>query len=77
MARANSAVSRGESIRAFRILPGEFSQESGLMTPSLKLRRAAIVRAYAAEIDALYARGEREPQPSRAERLGSPLLERG
>ncbi|MEU4844310.1 AMP-dependent synthetase/ligase [Streptomyces gilvosporeus] len=68
VARANSAVSRGESIRAFRILPGEFSQESGLMTPSLKLRRAAIVRAYAAEIDALYARGEREPQLSRAER---------
>ncbi|MFJ9420108.1 AMP-dependent synthetase/ligase [Streptomyces sp. NPDC101227] len=68
VARANSAVSRGESIRAFRILPGEFSQEDGLMTPSLKLRRAAIVRAYAAEIDAMYAQGERELRETRAER---------
>ncbi|MGD3110400.1 AMP-dependent synthetase/ligase [Streptomyces sp. YGL11-2] len=55
VARANAAVSRAESIRAFRVLPGEFSQEAGLLTPSLKLRRAAIVKAYASEIDALYA----------------------
>ncbi|TJZ55994.1 long-chain fatty acid--CoA ligase [Streptomyces piniterrae] len=68
VARANSSVSRAESIRAFRILPGEFSQEAGLMTPSLKLRRAAIVRAYAAEIDAMYAQGERDIRESRAER---------
>ncbi|AJT66873.1 AMP-dependent synthetase/ligase [Streptomyces chattanoogensis] len=68
VARANSSVSHGESIRAFRILPGEFSQESGLMTPSLKPRRAAIVRAYAAEIDALYAQGEHDLRESRAER---------
>ncbi|MFE2264041.1 AMP-dependent synthetase/ligase [Streptomyces griseosporeus] len=52
---ANSAVSRAESIRAFRILPGEFSPADGLLTPSLKLRRGAIARAYAAEIDELYA----------------------
>ncbi|MFG2137154.1 AMP-dependent synthetase/ligase [Streptomyces sp. NPDC048650] len=68
VARANSAVSRGESIRAFRILPSEFSQESGLMTPSLKLRRAAIVRACAAEIDDMYAQGARDLRESRAER---------
>ncbi|MFE2428947.1 AMP-dependent synthetase/ligase [Streptomyces sp. NPDC059373] len=52
---ANTAVSRAESIRAFRILPSEFTVADGLMTPSLKLRRRAIVRAYAAEIDELYA----------------------
>ncbi len=68
VARANASVSRAESIRAFRVLPDEFSQESGLMTPSMKLRRAAIVRAYAAEIDALYARGEREAPDTRSER---------
>ncbi|MBZ4017203.1 AMP-dependent synthetase/ligase [Streptomyces purpurogeneiscleroticus] len=55
VAVANASVSRAESIRAFRILPGEFSVADGLLTPSLKLRRAAIERAYAAEIDALYA----------------------
>ncbi|MFJ9471881.1 AMP-dependent synthetase/ligase [Streptomyces caniferus] len=68
VARANSSVSRAESIRAFRVLPGEFSQESGLMTPSLKLRRAAIVRTYAADIDALYAEGKREEPGSRRDR---------
>ncbi|UZJ31226.1 AMP-dependent synthetase/ligase [Streptomyces endophytica] len=68
VARANASVSRAESIRAFRILPGEFSQQSGLVTPSMKLRRAAIVRAYAAEIDALYKQGERQEPETRKER---------
>ncbi|MGX4687680.1 AMP-dependent synthetase/ligase [Streptomyces sp. JNUCC 63] len=52
---ANSAVSRAESIRRFRVLPTEFSMADGLMTPSLKLRRGAIVKAYAAKIEELYA----------------------
>lgn len=68
VAQANASVSRAESIRAFRVLPGEFSQEAGLVTPSLKLRRAAIVRRYAAEIDALYAQGRREEPETRQER---------
>jgi long-chain acyl-CoA synthetase len=55
---ANTAVSRAESIRDFRILPAEFTVADGLLTPSLKIRRRAIVRAYAAEIDALYAAGQ-------------------
>ncbi|MDK1474017.1 AMP-dependent synthetase/ligase [Streptomyces sp. 549] len=54
VAMANSAVSRAESIRAFRILPSEFSMEEGLMTPSMKLRRGAIVQAFAADIEDLY-----------------------
>ena len=56
VAAANSTVSRAESIRAFRILPEEFSMKDGLVTPSLKLRRGAITRMYAAEIEELYAR---------------------
>lgn len=54
--RANTRVSRAESIRAFRILPQEFSLAEGLMTPSLKLRRTAIVQTYASDIEALYGR---------------------
>jgi long-chain acyl-CoA synthetase len=54
VAAANTAVSRAESIRAFRILPTEFSAADGLLTPSLKLRRSAIVKAYAGEIAAMY-----------------------
>ncbi|MFF8918761.1 AMP-dependent synthetase/ligase [Streptomyces sp. NPDC015032] len=51
---ANTAVSQAESIRTFRILAHPFSEEHGLLTPSLKLKRKAIETAYAKEVDALY-----------------------
>lgn len=51
---ANTAVSQAESIRTFRILAHPFSEDHGLLTPSLKLKRRAIETAYAAEVDALY-----------------------
>ncbi|MFF3020103.1 AMP-dependent synthetase/ligase [Streptomyces sp. NPDC057939] len=56
---ANQTVSRAESIRRFAVLTGDFTEERGHLTPSLKLRRGAVARDYAAEIDALY-RGARE-----------------
>ncbi len=51
---ANTAVSQAESIRTFRILAHRFTEERGLLTPSLKLKRKAIESAYAVEVDALY-----------------------
>ncbi|MFE9834867.1 AMP-dependent synthetase/ligase [Streptomyces sp. NPDC005551] len=51
---ANEAVSRAESIRAFRLITGEFTEDNGLLTPSLKVRRHAAVAAYAGEIEELY-----------------------
>ncbi|MFJ4770117.1 AMP-dependent synthetase/ligase [Streptomyces uncialis] len=51
---ANTLVSQAESIRTFRILAHRFTEEHGLLTPSLKLKRAAIERAYASEVEALY-----------------------
>lgn len=51
---ANTAVSQAESIRTFRILAHQFSEEHGLLTPSLKLKRRAIETAYEAEVNALY-----------------------
>lgn len=51
---ANTRVSQAESIRTFRILAHPFSEELGLLTPSLKLKRKAIEQAYAAEVEALY-----------------------
>jgi long-chain acyl-CoA synthetase len=51
---ANTLVSQAESIRTFRILSGQFSEEHGLLTPSLKLKRKAIEKAYAQEIELLY-----------------------
>ncbi|MFD9410819.1 AMP-dependent synthetase/ligase [Streptomyces sp. NPDC059989] len=57
---ANRLVSRAESIRRFVVLPGDFTEAKGHLTPSLKLKRGAILRDYAEQIDALY-RGPREP----------------
>jgi long-chain acyl-CoA synthetase len=54
VAAANSAVSRSESIRVFRVLPEPFDLASGLLTPSMKLRRDEIVQRYETEIDAMY-----------------------
>ncbi|MEU5028227.1 AMP-dependent synthetase/ligase [Streptomyces milbemycinicus] len=52
---ANELVSRAESIRRFAVLPVSFTEESGHLTPSLKLRRAVVARDFAEEIEALYA----------------------
>ena len=51
---ANQAVSRTESIRAFKLVRGEFNEDNGLLTPSLKIRRHAVTAAYAHEVEALY-----------------------
>ncbi|MER5933475.1 long-chain fatty acid--CoA ligase [Streptomyces sp. NPDC002054] len=51
---ANTRVSQAEAIRSFRVLAEQFSEERGLLTPSLKLKRRAIEAAYATEIAALY-----------------------
>jgi long-chain acyl-CoA synthetase len=51
---ANTLVSQAESIRTFRILAQPFTEEHGLLTPSLKLKRKAIENAYAHEVEALY-----------------------
>ena len=51
---ANTLVSQAESIRTFRILAQPFTEEHGLLTPSLKLKRKAIETTYAGEVEALY-----------------------
>ncbi|MEV7344552.1 AMP-binding protein [Streptomyces sp. NPDC093544] len=51
---ANTLVSQAESIRTFRILANQFTEEHGLLTPSLKLKRKAIENAYSSEVEALY-----------------------
>ncbi|MFF4368655.1 AMP-dependent synthetase/ligase [Streptomyces sp. NPDC001594] len=52
---ANRLVSRAESIRRFAVLPGEFTEERGHLTPSMKLKRGAVARDYGPDIEALYA----------------------
>jgi long-chain acyl-CoA synthetase len=51
----NTAVSRAESVRKFRVLPVQFTEQSGHLTPSLKLKRNVVAADFAADIESLYA----------------------
>jgi long-chain acyl-CoA synthetase len=53
---ANKLVSRPESIRRFAVLPGDFTELAGHVTPTMKLKRAAIERDFSKEIEELYVR---------------------
>jgi long-chain acyl-CoA synthetase len=52
---ANKAVSRAESIRKFRILDVDFTQENGQLSAKLGIRRSVLAKDFADEIEALYA----------------------
>jgi long-chain acyl-CoA synthetase len=52
---ANGGLANFETIKRFRVVADEWSQDSGELTPSMKLKRRVITGRYAAEIDALYA----------------------
>ena len=52
---ANSSLANFEAVKRFRVVADEWTQESGELTPSMKLKRRAIMKRYAAVIDELYA----------------------
>jgi long-chain acyl-CoA synthetase len=51
----NKAVSHAEAIKKFVILPNDWTEEGGQMTPSLKLKRNVVMKECEAEILALYS----------------------
>ncbi|GAA4990170.1 AMP-dependent synthetase/ligase [Kineococcus glutinatus] len=51
---ANASVSRAESIRRFRVLGDDLTVDNGFLTPSLKVKRDAVLTAHGAEVEALY-----------------------
>ncbi len=53
---ANSTVSHAEAIKKFRILPQDFSEETGEITPTMKLKRNVVAQSYASDIEAIYAK---------------------
>ncbi len=63
---ANAAVSRAESVRAFRLIRRDFTDHDDEVTPTLKLRRRVIVEHFAEDIEALYASSSPSPTTSRA-----------
>ncbi|MCZ2814777.1 AMP-dependent synthetase/ligase [Modestobacter sp. VKM Ac-2984] len=56
VADANKAVSQAEAIKKFRVLGDDFTEDNGTLTPSLKLKRAVVMKEFGAEVEALYAR---------------------
>ena len=52
---ANKAVSHAEAIKKFAILPVDWTEEGGQITPSLKLKRNVVMSEFAADVAALYS----------------------
>ena len=50
---ANKAVSRAESIRRFAILAGDFTEDNGYLTPSMKLKRNIVMKDFGDDVEAL------------------------
>ena len=53
---ANKAVSQAEAIKKFRVLGTDFTEDNGMLTPSLKLKRAVVMKEFDSEVEALYTR---------------------
>ncbi len=53
---ANKAVSQAEAIKKFHILGTDFTEDNGMLTPSLKLKRSVVMKEFGTEVEALYSR---------------------
>ncbi|MDP5226226.1 MULTISPECIES: long-chain fatty acid--CoA ligase [Arthrobacter] len=53
--KANGSVSQAEAIKSFRIVPADFTEASGHLTPSLKVKRAQVVKDYSEVIEEMYS----------------------
>ncbi|HET6268748.1 MAG TPA: long-chain fatty acid--CoA ligase [Arthrobacter sp.] len=60
--RANQSVSQAEAIKSFRIVPADFTEASGHLTPSMKVKRAQVVQDFETVIEEMYG----APRPARA-----------
>ncbi|MGB3769680.1 MAG: long-chain fatty acid--CoA ligase [Rhodococcus sp. (in: high G+C Gram-positive bacteria)] len=56
VAEANKTVSHAESIKKYRILPTDFTEEGGELTPTMKLKRNVVQESYKNEIEAIYSK---------------------
>ena len=69
---ANKAVSHAEAIKKFRILGTDFTEENGMLTPSLKLKRTVVMKEFDDEVETLYAAKDSPPTPAPRAACGGP-----
>jgi long-chain acyl-CoA synthetase len=51
---ANGSVSQAEAIKSFRIVPSDFTEASGHLTPSMKVNRAQVMKDFENVIEEMY-----------------------
>ena len=51
---ANGSVSQAEAIKSFRIVPSDFTEASGHLTPSMKVKRAQVMKDFDTVIEEMY-----------------------
>jgi long-chain acyl-CoA synthetase len=56
----NAKLASWETIKKFAVLPNDFTEASGELTPSLKVKRKVVIEKYQSVIDGLYASGRVE-----------------
>jgi long-chain acyl-CoA synthetase len=59
----NARFAQVETVKRFRMLPKELDHEDGELTATQKVKRAAVARMFAGDVEAMYARGSREVRP--------------
>ena len=52
--RANEAVSRAESIRKISVLLTDFTEENGMLSPSMKVKRRMVLKTFSQQVDVMY-----------------------
>lgn len=61
---ANEGLDHWSTVKRFALVPGELTVESGMLTPTLKVKRPMVRDEYAEEIEALYYEDDEPPEPT-------------
>ncbi|MCW2924228.1 MAG: putative long-chain-fatty-acid--CoA ligase [Thermoleophilia bacterium] len=69
--KVNAGLGRVEQVKRYRILPIDFTTETGELTPSLKLKRKVVVERYGQWIEEMYAADAADVEAITDPRIGA------